>query len=131
MLRDARHPSLSEPTIASLSMQLGILQSEMSGVRDNLKEMTAAITKLAVIEERMVASTLQQERMLEIIRENRSETNIYLEKLAEKSTRLEERLDNLEKGAPLQKLISNWVISGVWAVICIVALFIAKKVGLV
>lgn len=112
-------------------MQIGILQSEMSGVRENLKEMTAAITKLAVIEERMVASTLQQERMLEIIRENRTETNISLEKLAEKSARLEERLDNLEKSAPLQKLISNWILSGAWAVIGIVALFIAKKVGLI
>lgn len=102
----------------------------MSGVRENLKEMTAAITKLAVIEERMVATTMQQDRILEIIRDQRAETNIALEKLSEKNAKLEERVDDLAKNAPLQKLVGNWVISGAWAVIGIVAIFIAKKVGL-
>lgn len=120
----------AEPTLVSLSMQIGILQSEMTGVRESLKQMTEAITKLAVIEERMVSTAVQQDRILGILRDNRTELLGVTRDLSERIKDIEGRVDNLEKSMPMKELIQNWVLSGAWVVIGVVALFIAKKVGL-
>ena len=112
-----------DSNIASLSMQIGILQAQISSVNENMEKMSQAITKLAVIEERMVAATNQQDRAFEMIREIRTE-------YTRSKNDLEERLEKLEVQQPVKDLVASWFLAGVWAVVGAAALYISKKVGL-
>lgn len=45
--------------------------------------------------------------------------------------KVEARLDSLERSQPMQQRTTDWVTAGVWAAVCALAYFTAKKVGLV
>lgn len=102
-----------EGLIQVIAVRLDNLHADVSGMRDVLKELATAVTKLAVIEERQGQAAQALERAFKVL-EN-----------------VEARLDALEHAQPLQQQATDWAKAGVWAVVCVTALFIAKKVGLV
>ena len=70
------------------------------GVSDNIKELTLAITKLVKIEEKQ---TYMARAYDALVRQN--------EKNDIKHEALETRVDTLEKDAPMQKRVTNWIIT--------------------
>lgn len=105
-------PRATDSLIQVIAVRLDNLHEDVSGMRDVLKELATAVTKLAVIEERQQQATQALERAFKVLE------------------KVETRLDNIERSQPLQQQSSDWVTKGVWAVVCVVALFAAKKVGL-
>lgn len=103
----------TDSLIQVIAVRLDNLHEDVSGMRDVLRELASAVTKLAVIEERQTQSAQALERAFKVLE------------------KVETRLDTIEKSQPLQQQTTDWVKAGVWAVVCVVAVFIAKKVGLV
>lgn len=99
--------------IQVIASRLDNLHEDVNGMRDVLRELASAVTKLAVIEERQTQSAQALERAFKVLE------------------KVETRLDTIEKSQPLQQQTTDWVKAGVWAAVCVVALFIAKKAGLV
>lgn len=105
-------PRATDGLIQVIAVRLDNLHADVSGMRDVLKELATAVTKLAVIEERQGQAAQALERAFKVLE------------------KVEARLDALEHAQPLQQQATDWVKAGVWAAVCVTALFIAKKVGL-
>lgn len=85
--------------INSLANKLQSLHSDVSDIKGALNELTRAINKLAVIEERQAVTTASIERAFTAI------------------SKVEERLLELEKVAPENHRIGAWVDRAVMAVV--------------
>lgn len=101
-----------EATLAILSHRVEAMHEDFSDMRAVLKELTAAINKLALVEERQTQFAEAQERAFKVI------------------AKIEERLTALERRAPELQRTNVWIDRAVLAVIAIAFLFVAKKVGL-
>ena len=108
----AMQPATAEGMVQIVAVRLEALHNDVSVMRDVLKELASAVTKLAVIEERQ------------------GQTNQALERAFTLLEKLETRVSSIERAQPLQQQTTDWVTRGVWAVVVVVALFAAKKVGL-
>lgn len=105
-------PRATDSLIQVIAVRLDNLHADVSGMRDVLKELATAVTKLAIIEERQGQAAQALERAFKVLE------------------KVETRLDSLEKSQPMQQQTTDWVKAGVWAAACLVAAFIAKKAGL-
>jgi hypothetical protein len=105
-------PRATDSLIQVIAARLDNLHDDVSGMRDVLRELATAVTKLAVIEERQTQSAQALERAF-----------IALEKV-------EGRIAALEKAQPIQQQSADWVGKAVWAAVVVVAVFVGKKVGL-
>jgi len=81
------------------------IRSLRESVDYNIRDLTAAITKLVKIEERQTYQMRAYNAV--ILRAEKAETKFDL---------LEARVDTLEKDAPLQRTISKWILSAVWTI---------------
>jgi hypothetical protein len=95
-----------------------ILENEFSNLREivldmkgNLKELTSAITKLTLIEERQIQASLAMERSFKAIE------------------KIEERLAAVELLVPSNKRISALVDKATWACVGVVGTYILKHNG--
>lgn len=95
-----------------IASKLESLHGDVGDMKSVLKDLTTAVTKLAIVEERQGQASLALERAFKVLE------------------KVEGRLDALEKAAPLQLQTSQWVMTAVWAAVVAVALFVAKKTGL-
>ena len=102
----------AESMIQVIASKLDNLHSDVNDLKDVMREMSSAVSKLAIIDERQSQASQTVERMF-----------VAIEKM-------EVRLTALERSQPIQQQVANWVTAGLWAVVCVTALFIAKKVGL-
>lgn len=105
-------PQVTDGLIQVIAVRLDNLHEDVSGMRDVLKELASAVTKLAVIEERQGQAAQSLERAFKVLE------------------KVESRLDALEKTQPMQQQTSDWVNKGMWAGATLIAVYIAKKVGL-
>lgn len=113
MTQDAsQQPRTSDGLIQVIAVRLDNLHEDVSSMSVVLRELATAVTKLAVIEERQGQAAQALERAFKVLE------------------KVEGRLDLLEKSQPMQQQATDWVRTGVWMVVGMVALFIAKKVGL-
>lgn len=81
--------------------------------RDSMKEIASAISKLVLIDERQSQSTEAFDRVL-----------LQLDKM-------DERIQALEKDEAIKKLVSKWVLAGVWTAALSAVGFVAKFAGLI
>ena len=98
--------------IEVIAVRLDNLHADVSGMQEVLKELATAVTKLAVIEERQQQAAQSLERAFKALE------------------KVKVRLGTIEKSQPLQQQSSDWVTKGVWAVIGLVGMYVAKKMGL-
>ncbi len=112
-----------DATIQVIAERINSMQNDVSDLRDtmrdSMKEMSVAVTKLVQMEERQLNLNQSYERL-----------NATLEKMSNKSEKLEERVDALEREQPLTKQVTKWVIAAVWAIAASAGTFVAKSVGL-
>lgn len=104
-------PRATDSLIQVIAVKLENLHADVSGMQDVLKELAAAVTKLAVIEERQGQAAQALERAF-----------LSLEKV-------EARIAALEKVQPLQQQTTDWVGKGVWAGMGVLGMAVAKKMG--
>jgi hypothetical protein len=95
-----------------LTLKLQVLHEDVGEMKSVLKDLTAAITKLALIEERQTQAAAAQERAFGVL------------------AKLEERVSSLEAYAPANKRVSVWLDRATWAALGLLGMYIAKKVGL-
>lgn len=99
-----------------LKVQLESLHADVKGMENVLQELTKAITRLAVMEERQANAHQAIERAFGVL------------------VKLEERLALVEMTVSRTVTNSNrttaWVDRGAWAAVAAVAVYLAKKTGL-
>jgi uncharacterized coiled-coil protein SlyX len=111
MANDPRSP-FQDPTLAILNHRVEAMHDDVSELRAVLKELSVAITRLALVEERQGQSAEAQERAFKVL-----ET-------------LERRVTALENRVPETDRTKIWMDRAVLAIIFSVFVFVAKKVGL-
>jgi chromosome segregation ATPase len=95
-----------------LEFKINLMHQDVSEIKTALKELTSAITRLALVEERLASTAAAQERAFSAI------------------SSLEKRLVEIEKRLPEYSRVSVWVDRGVWAAAAAAIVFAAKKAGL-
>lgn len=95
-----------------LSHKLQTLHEDVGEMKAVLKDLTAAITKLALIEERQTQAAAAQERAFKALE------------------RVEQRVSDLEAYVPANKRVNVWMDRFLWGAIGLLLMFIAKKTGL-
>lgn len=93
-----------------LSARIHTLHEDVSEIKGTLKDLTTAITKLALVEERLANTTAAQERAFGAI------------------SKIEARLSALETKVPVTDNATKWVDRGVTALVAAAAMFIWDKV---
>jgi DNA repair ATPase RecN len=112
-----------DATIQVIAERINSMQNDVSDLRDtmrdSMKEMSAAVTKLVQMEERQIYMNQSYERLANTLDKMQAGTDV-----------LEKRIDNLEKELPLMKQATKWVYAAVWAVVAAAATFVAKTIGI-
>lgn len=96
--------------ITVLSTRIQTLHSDVSDIKGTLKDLTAAINKLALVEERLSNATAAQERSFKAIE------------------KLEERIDDLERKTVASDSTNKWLDRGLVAVLGAFFAFIWERV---
>ena len=115
---------------------------DMSDMKHGIAKMADALTKLAIIDERQTQTILAQERAFMALErvEERLRTHELVCKdqdkevrqlIADSNERLSARVGELEKAEPMQEQTGKWVMAAVWGAAGLLALFVAKQLGLV
>jgi regulator of replication initiation timing len=102
----------NDPDMSLLSHRLGTLHADVGEMKAAMKELTTAITKLALIEERQSNAASAQERAFIVL------------------AKLEERVSKLEQLAPANKRVNIWLDRATWAGLGLLAMLVVKKSGL-
>lgn len=98
--------------------RLGLLSADVGELKETLREIASAVTRLALVEERQMQTNEALSRAFK-----------QIDKLDLKLVGLEQRMVALERMQPIQQQTSSWVMSAVWAAAGAAVVFIAKKAG--
>lgn len=104
---------------AVLAHKVDAIHSDVGEMRAVLRELTSAIIKLALVEERQSQFALAQERAFKV-----------LEKIETKFEELSERVGALEAAEPMQKQTSTWFMAMVWGAAGVGAMVALNRIGL-
>lgn len=115
---------------------------DMSEMKHGIAKMADALTKLAIVEERQTQTILAQERAfkaLERVEERQRQHELQCrdqekevrQLIADSNERLSIRVSELEKAEPMQEQTGKWVMAAVWGAAGLLAMFVAKQLGLV
>ena len=96
-----------------MEVKLDLLHQDVSDMKAVLKELTVAINRLAVVEERQSETAKSMERAFTAIE------------------KIMIRVSALEQGAVVAARTTGWVEKGVWAAAGLAVMYVAKKVGLI
>lgn len=106
---DGKGLKYSAPEVELLSQRIGTLHLDVNDIKTTLKELTSAITKLALIEERLANATAAQERSFKAIQ------------------KIEERVDALEKSQVIDDSQAKWLERTGVAIIGALAAYVWEK----
>jgi chromosome segregation ATPase len=115
--KDNVHLQIVAERLTSLHSDVNDLKTS---VRDSMKEVATAVTKLVQMEERQMQGSQAVERVFKATEENQKEVK-----------ELNKRITELERDAPKNKETSEWIKGIMYGAVGLCAMFIAKKVGLI
>lgn len=118
----------TDQAIALIEHRLTSMEASHDDLRDAIKELTVAINKLAIIDERQVQSALILDRLSNSVEKAHARIDGLqndfaraLERAKEEChsarSELEKRLIDLEKSEPLQKKTTEWVDKVQWLIV--------------
>lgn len=110
---ERRKEATVDPIVSVLSTRLEALHSDVGEIKSAMNNLSAAMTKLALVEERQTASNQALERAFNSI------------------AKIEERLLPLEKADAHNKRTNKYMDSIIWAAAAASVMFVAAKAGLV
>ncbi len=131
-----------DKNVQVLATKIEGLAQDMNEMKHGIAKMADALTKLAIVEERQTQTILAQERAFKALErvEERQHTHELVCKdqdkevrqlIADSNERLSARVGELEKAEPMQEQAGKWVLAAVWGAAGLLALFVAKQLGLV
>ncbi len=119
--------------VDSPGVGLGVMQEALDGVREDVREIRAAMSKmadavvrLAVLEERHAVVSSALDRAFSAISKLSDRVRDLEQAIPE---RLEARVRDLEQAQPVQRLTSGWVTGAVGFGGGLVATMVLKKMG--
>lgn len=95
-----------------LAHKLETLHSDVREIEIVLRDLTAAITKLAIVEERQNATAAALERAFKAL------------------AKVEDRVSALELQVPANRKLSVWVDRVTWAALGLLGMYVMKSLGL-
>ena len=104
------HQNIDPIDVSLLSARLQTLHTDVSDIKGTLKDLTQAINKLALVEERITNAVAAQERSFKAIE------------------KLEERIDALERSQVTTDNTNKWIDRGIVAGLAALATFIWERV---
>lgn len=125
-----------------LATKIEGLAQDITEMRQSVIKMADAFVKFAVIEERQTNTIMAQDRItvtldrLSLRLDAHEKSCVIQEKelralIADTAKDLSGRIAELEKSEPMQEQTSTWVKTAVWGAAGLLALFVAKQLGLV
>lgn len=102
-----------ETEMALLTHKVESLHSDMGEMKLVMRDVASALTKLALIDERQSKMLETQERIFKLL------------------DSLDNRVDILEKSDGKQNQAATWVFAAVWGAAGLLAMYIAKMLGLI
>ena len=99
--------------------RLGLLSDDVGELKETLRQIATAVTRLALVEERQSQTNEALSRAFK-----------QIDKVELKLTGIEQRLGSLERMQPQQQQTSAWVTTMLWATAGAAVMFVAKKVGI-
>jgi methyl-accepting chemotaxis protein len=102
-----------DTAVTVLSARLQALHQDVGEIKSAMNSLSAAITKLALVEERQAMASQALERAFKSIE------------------RIEERLQALEKADAHNRRTNKYVDTAIWAAAAAAVMFVAAKAGLV
>jgi len=110
---------MPESDINVVITRLGILSDDVGELKETLRQIASAVTRLALVEERQMQTNEALSRAFK-----------QIDKLDLKLTGIEQRLGTLERLQPLQQQTYGWVMTSVWIAAGAAVMFVAKKTGI-
>lgn len=110
---------MPESDINVVITRLGILSDDVGELKETLRQIATAVTRLALVEERQSQTNEALSRAFK-----------QIDKVELKLTGIEQRLGSLERLQPQQQQTSAWVTTMLWATAGAAVMFVAKKVGI-
>ena len=104
------HQDVNPTDVSLLSARLQTLHTDVSDIKGTLKDLTTAINKLALVEERITNAAAAQERTFKAME------------------KLEERIDNLEKAQVIDDNTSKWIDRGIVAFVGAAVAYIWERI---
>ena len=131
-----------DKNVQVLATKIDRLGDDVSEMRASVVKMADAFVKFAVIEERQTNTIMAQDRIavaldrLSLRLDAHEKSCVIQEKelralSADTAKDLSQRIDALEKADPMQEQAGKWVMAAVWGAAGLLALFVAKQLGLV
>ena len=99
--------------------RLGLLSEDVGELKETLRQIASAVTRLALVEERQMQTNEALSRAFK-----------QIDKLDLKLTGIEQRLGMLERMQPLQQQTNGWVMTAVWIAAGVAVMFVANKTGI-
>lgn len=124
-----------------LAAKIERLGDDISEMRQSVIKMADAFVKFAVIEERQTNTIMAQDRITATLdrlslRLDADEKSCAIQEkelralIADTAKDLSGRIAELERSEPMQEQTSTWVKTAVWGAAGLLALFVAKQLGL-
>ena len=110
---------MPESDINVVITRLGLLSEDVGELKETLRQIATAVTRLALVEERQMQTNEALSRAFK-----------QIDKLDLKLTGIEQRLGTLERMQPLQQQKNGWVMTSVWIAAGAAVMFVAKKTGI-
>ena len=99
--------------------RLGLLSEDVGELKETLRQIASAVTRLALVEERQMQTNEALSRAFK-----------QIDKFDLKLTVVEQRLGALERMQPIQQQTNGWVMTSVWVAAGAAVMFVAKKTGI-
>lgn len=113
--------------LAVLEHKITSMHSDMGEVRNVLKELTAAINRLALVEERQSQLSLTLERAFKVLDRIEERAEVDRKDVRNEIAKLDTRVNILEVAEPMQKQTSKWVIAGITGLVALMATTIVPR----
>ena len=116
--------------IERLTHHMQRIREGVSEMKDAMREMAAAIDRLAVIEERQNQDRAALERAFGAISDMNKKRDQTTARVMEVVEKIEARMRALEMAQPLQSRTAEWVEKAIFAAAAAAVMFVAGKAGL-
>lgn len=116
--------------IERLTHHMQRIRDDVAGMKDAMREVAAAINRLAVIEERQNQDRAALERAFNAISDVAKKHDNAIARVMEIVEKVDGRLRALEMAQPLQSKTAEWVEKAIFAAAAATVMFVAGKAGL-
>ena len=113
----------TDPAIEAIAHGMKYMREDIVEMKHSMVKLTEVMTRMAVAEE-------SQARDRRDFLDSKADTTKALEKIVDRIDKTDERVDTLERAAPANAQVQQWVTSAVWAAAGLAVYVVINKLGL-